>query len=209
MSEKPILFSGAMVRAILDGRKTQTRRIVKHIPALGYPEDWCERAAGIVDMVGDYRRFCPYGQPGDRLWVREAYALLADPGSMRSWDGPIPDERPTLERTQLGHIPTPIYRCDGERSDVTSQLGRKLRWRPGIHMPRWASRISLEVKAVRVERLHDISEADAEAEGVDPRGDGSARYRAAFRLLWCEIYGHASWDANPWLWCVSFARVRP
>lgn len=96
-----------------------------------------------------------------------------------------------------------------ERSDVTSQLGRKLRWRPGIHMPRWASRISLEVKAVRVERLHDISEADAEAEGVDPRGDGSARYRAAFRLLWCEIYGHASWDANPWLWCVSFARVRP
>lgn len=144
-----------MIRAILDGRKTQTRRIVKMQP----PTDKhvlarCvsstdKRSEGKLRWItpdgseGTGFFPCPYGQPGDRLWVRETW------------------------------------------------------------------RLSLEVKEVRVERLQDISEADAEAEGVDSRGDGSARYRAAFRLLWCEIYGHASWDANPWLWCVSFARVQP
>lgn len=192
MSEKPILFSGAMIRAILDGRKTQTRRIVKMQP----PTDKhvlarCvsstdKRSEGKLRWItpdgseGTGFFPCPYGQPGDRLWVRE------------TWRGGSDSFSSGLH-----------YRADLDEPGAPGQ------WTPSIHMPRWASRISLEVKAVRVERLQDISEADAEAEGVDSRGDGSERYRAAFRLLWCEIYGHASWDANPWLWCVEFTRVQP
>lgn len=137
VKERGILFSPPMVLAILAGEKRQTRRTLK-LPS--WVKD-TERAvfllnemaaAGKCAGLAEYdnglsvRRFtCPYGQSGDRLWVREAYALLADPGSTRSWDGLIPEERPTPDRTQLGHIPTPIYRCDGERPDVTSQLGRE------------------------------------------------------------------------------------
>lgn len=218
MKERPILFSGPMVRAILGGSKTQTRRIIKP-----QPPRIMQAPRGHEFSVAGHDHYCPYGQPGDRLWVREAYALLADPGSLTSWDGQIPDERPTPARTQLGHIPTPIYRVDGERPDVKSQLGRALRWRPGIHMPRWASRITLEVTGIRVERLQDISEEDAQAEGVEaaggfmatggrwqnylPDGPSMAMARESFRSLWEKINGPASWAANPWVWVVSFRRI--
>jgi hypothetical protein len=224
--ERPILFSGAMVRAILAGRKTMTRRVV--------PIGWRGRRAGIefvggrgmeddpeswgyADEYGDYYTLangdplyvipCPYGQRGDRLWVRETWAAHGD------------------------YV---AYRADGEDAGT--------RWRPSIFMPRWASRITLEVTGVRVERLQAITEEDARAEGVepamyaeswsayDPTTEGyptffaepeAGRYEnvrhhpakpmettlEAFRRLWNEINGkRAPWDSNPWVWVVSFRR---
>lgn len=181
MKERPILFSGPMVRAILEGRKTQTRRVVKpqpaHIPGIG-------TVLNIDTITG---RACPYGNPGDRLWVRETWAH-------RRWM--LGDASPN---------PTTVYRADGE------DLKGCARWRPSIHMPRWASRIALEVVSVRVERLQDISEDDAKAEGVTIKGtsryDGEAR--DAFEALWCSINGADSWEINPWCWCISFKVIKP
>lgn len=189
--ERPILFSAPMVRAILEGRKTQTRRIVKPQPSpssdtafIGLDGIWRfshPTLRGPVSHEADDVR-CPYGQPGDRLWVREAWAFHPDfPESTRR----------------------AIYRADaGVENDVP-------RWRPSIHMPRWASRILLEITAVRVERLQDISETDAQAEGVANslhlRGGRLAREN--FAHLWWTINGDGSWEANPWVWVVEFKRV--
>jgi len=177
MKERPILFSGPMVRAILEGRKTQTRRVVKpqpaHIPGIG-------TVLNIDTITG---RACPYGNPGDRLWVREAWAH-------RRWM--LGDASPN---------PTTVYRADGE------DLKGCARWRPSIHMPRWASRIALEVVSVRVERLQDISEEDAKAEGID----WVIGYRSRiplFSALWERINGLGSWNANHWVWVVEFKRRR-
>lgn len=215
MAERPILFSGAMVRAILDGHKTQTRRVIKRPKSM--PGDyllhptkimdrlraWYSRAAG--DVVGTVQP-CPYGQPGDRLWVREAFTIPSD----------------VTECTR--HV---AYRADACEED-----GRLL-WKPSIHMPRWASRILLEVTAIRVERLNDISEADAIAEGCRPdaglHGDddmgvhftsetfdrhngriGSVPMPVVrYAVLWNSINGPGSWEANPWVWVVEFRRVMP
>jgi len=181
IKERPILFSGPMVRAILDGRKTMTRRVIKY-PAVTVEHDriiagrFIDPKTGCVDGQFDVIA-CPYGQPGDRLWVRETY---------NSCGG------------------KPFYRADGE-------LHPDWKWRPSIFMPRWASRITLEITAVRVERLKDITIEDAQAEGVTPlgvEGDGR-RWRAAFRELWDSLNakrGHG-WGANPWVWVISFKRV--
>lgn len=150
MKERPILFSGPMVRAILAGTKTQTRRVVKerHIDA-----------APPVHFFQYLRENCPYGQPGDRLWVREA------------WQGPLLESEE--QEDEFRQSPD-IYKKPGfcayratDTLDAIDADGRELGWRPSIHMPRWASRILLEITAVRVERLHDITEADAQAEGVE------------------------------------------
>lgn len=185
MRERPILFSGAMVRAILNGRKNQTRRVVRPD---GDPTDSALR--------------CPYGAPGDRLWVRETWAVG------RVFDRTRPAEIPTVERD------VPVWwRADGfaEESD------NRGRWRPSIHMPRWASRITLDIVSVRVERLQAITEADAFAEGVEANPyvmcDGttdeamSISARDNFRALWDSINGKrlgCSWGANPWVWVVEF-----
>lgn len=203
MKERPILFNGEMIRAILDGRKTQTRRVVKHIPALGRADDWCLKAGEgeFARMVGNYRRFCPYGAPGDALWVRETWA-----------------EAPNSEDGGDGMTGYPIHRADYDPEDV-----QPLRWRPSIHMPRWACRLTLRVTGVRVERVQDISEEGATAEGIDmPRCDCTewacencmgtgwgARPTEIFAGLWDSInakrgYG---WDANPWVWVVEFERI--
>lgn len=188
MTERPILFSGPMVRAILAGRKTQTRRLVKPQPEQGI---WkCGRsclALGNAPPPPDgYERWCPYGLPGDRLWVRECWREL---GSGQGADGKIPT------------YPVPVgYAADRGYSGP---------WRPSIHMPRWASRLTLEVVGVRVERLHDISEADAQAEGCAPmltHADPSAREQ--FESLWDSINGkRATWASNPWVWVVTFRRL--
>jgi hypothetical protein len=208
MKERPILFSGPMVRAILEGRKTQTRRIVKPQPTKDYVTlmPLSGELVGVTKHGGpiDNRGWlhCPYGKPGDRLWVRETWGKVHYEGV---------DESPTI-----------FYRAD-ERDQERDELTR---WRPSIHMPRWASRINLEVVSVRVERLQDISEEDAMSEGIESweeRGVDDAQdyyrdyvtgghvYNAkdSFRSLWQSINGPGSWEANPWVWVVEFKRIEP
>lgn len=196
MRERPILFSAPMVRALLNCTKSQTRRVVKdkHIDA-----------APPACFFQWLRENCPYGQPGDRLWVRETF-YLAKNGD-------------------------PIYRaCISESLAETIETIRQHYlepWKPSIHMPRWASRILLEIVSVRVERLQDISEDDATAEGLSVinEDDANLYYSAlarenqwpdgwhfeepvgAYRELWESINGPGSWAANPWVWVVEFRRI--
>ena len=214
MKERPILFSAPMVRAILDGRKTQTRRVVKFIPQLGEPEYWCKMAvsepAKLSFLAGDYTRYCPYGERGERLWVKETWA-----------------DHCAADASCAIH-----YRAGGCRAMLCSDsgagdpvgLGRELpenpirpsKWKPSIFMPRWASRITLEITAVRVERLQAISEEEAKAEGCDvadlhrcypSRHAAMIRtYRRGYEELWGQINGPDSWTANPWVWVIEFKR---
>lgn len=208
--ERPILFKDDMIRAILAGRKTQTRRI------LDVPQGWSlEGPKGSPASLGKITsshprrgRFgafirreiysgsgkfthdivtCKYGEPGDRLWVRETFADEA--GGTRNFPGE--------------HI---YYRADGDGVDLQGGC-----WKPSIHMPRWASRITLEITDVRVERLQDISIDDAKAEGSPTHGHSGAEIspRKGFRHLWGRINGHESWDANPWVWVIEFKRISP
>ena len=209
MTDRPILFGAPMVRALLAGTKTQTRRVVKPQPRTvdekprHLPNEWGFWGGSYPDHGSAVR--CPYGAPGDRLWVRETWALVDD----RS--------KPATTRSGV------LYRATDRRERSFSGSEK---WRPSIHMPRWASRITLEVTGVRVERLQDISEEDAKAEGaahrIAPGGDLSAvfdalpgeeaapiGYQAHFRDLWESINGAESWAADPWVWVVSFRRVTP
>jgi hypothetical protein len=218
VTEKPILFSGEMVRAILDGRKTQTRRVVKPQPWMdanyqpGQPMWTHESLCGffaehVFGACMAKLAKCPFGEPGTRLWVRETWA--------RTWGA---DDAP------LGTV---IYRADipdwaEERNvrRIAKRLAAENPWKPSIHMPRWASRITLEVTDVRAERLQEISEEDAKAEGVELDSDpddwrdyetcGSAETaRDSFRSLWDTINTKRGfdWASNPWCWVVSFKRV--
>ena len=213
MKERPILFSAPMVRAIIDGRKTQTRRIVKPQP------EWAEGAwywrhprynngLGVHYFHTDAESaaekmatVCPYGVPGDRLWVRETWF-----DNMASDDG---DEARTPARC--------VYRANGEFIDQFPEEYMDGKWTPSIHMPRWASRITLEVVEVRVERLQDITEHDAEREGAATcdhfadakRGHPLQPHKTSFAWLWNKINGRDSWIANPWVWVVVFKRLEP
>lgn len=209
MKERPILFSAPMVRAILEGRKTQTRRVVKLNDA-----GRVARGGRQWHIDDDHAALaCPYGQPGDRLWVREAHLL----------DPPIDGTWPSVgdSFTSIDDIPERYRNPEHVLYRADDKLTTAWRWRPSIHMPRWASRITLEVTDVRVERLQDISEADAQAEGVDRDtepcdhtrrscadvGCLGPTHRAAFCDLWMQINGADSWAANPWVWVVSFRRL--
>ena len=182
MNKRPILFSAPMVRALLNGSKTQTRRVVK-------PQHLKFFDQSAVDMLGAWdKRPLPYGQPGDRLWVRETWWHDEEDNSI-------------------------IYRVDAN-SDIVDvnkhETGlAKYNWRPSIFMPRAASRITLEITAVRVERLQDISEADALAEGVTAKKTPDACYtaREAYAVLWESINDPGSWDLNPWVWVIEFKKV--
>lgn len=186
IKERPILFSGPMVRAILDGRKTQTRRIIKGNGTWSVDsEDDGKPWPGYGDEFGDWvRAKCPYGQPGDRLWVRETFGYAFDCG-------------------HFNHL--------HQNRQVLYKVGDTCveRWRPSIHMPRWASRINLEITGIRVERLQEISEEDAEAEGSDTcLGEVPLfTYTEAYQVLWESINGEGSWDANPFVWVVEFKRA--
>lgn len=204
MKERPILFSAPMVRAILDGTKTQTRRVAKRTANGHIKETGGHRRWHIADF--DAYLACPYGQPGDRLWVRETWAYHVQAmGSATDQDGPW------------------VYAADGNFA-LQSRLCD--RWRPSIHMPRVASRITLEITGVRVERLWEVSETDAVSEGVgsitvsdggesrwvnysrpDSKGSAFGDARSSYRSLWEEINGQGSWDANPWVWVVEFKRL--
>lgn len=217
MKERPILFSAPMVRAILAGTKTQTRRAVKHpaLATLSFVVDCGDGWWG--DEEGEVRVRCPYGQPGDRLWVREAFAI--ENTYDYHGDHSIPgDGRPIQKRDNDpdgGYWLIPHYRAtDGEPhivSDDHEEDDDRTRWRPSIHMPRWASRITLEIVSVGVERVQDISDADAFAEGIQhvvnqgQHDDGTAR--GAYRALWESINGERSWSVNPWVWVIEFHRM--
>ena len=198
MKERPILFNGAMVRAVLDGRKTQTRRVVKPQPTGNVVT---LKASDGLTFLHDYdgssgnELKCPYGQPGDQLWVREAF-------------DPIYPQDPKYNSGEPIAID---YRADNKRNRLCDQNGTR-RWTPSIHMRRSASRILLEVTGVRAERLQDIRDGDARAEGVDVRPGREYEYgasRTSFFLLWNSINGDGAhgWHANPWVWVLEFKRV--
>jgi hypothetical protein len=208
--ERPILFSGQMVRAILDGRKTQTRRIVNDRKCggalmMGLDRSDCEweehdgasqRQHGMCFRWGGGNGtyiHCPYGYPGDRLWVRETWA---------------DSQCDTSDGKKIA-----IYRADGERPV-------RVRWRPSIYMPRWASRITLEITGVRVERVHDIGKDGRKAknvlaEGILPAAIDRERewFHAddapaiAFSRLWNEVNGKDAWERNDWVWALTFKRI--
>ncbi len=223
MNEKPILFSAAMVLAILEGRKTQTRRVINPQPC-----EWAERfepapfkgygieGGGWIQMTKDeYKQLgmahCRYGKPGDRLWVRETWKCeeLSPSGE----DG-------VRFRADNAFVMIENTREASDRwCDARREYGK---WRPSIFMPRWASRIDLKVLNVRVERVQKITRDDAKAEGVSPvwSYDGKKDpsyfersvlnpYVANYSVLWDEINGKRGfgWDVNPWVWVVEFKVV--
>nr|WP_205914724.1 hypothetical protein [Enterobacter hormaechei] len=217
--ERGMIFNGEMVRAILDGRKTQTRRIIKDCTVgrdpiskfiqigkkfIGcYPED-------VPELI---RECCPYGVPGDRIWVRETF------------QGPLFDfEQMEAYQEDSSKFKKPefcVYKADGKPAPEFFDADDNLHcgWRPSIHMPRWASRITLEITGVRVEQLKSISEEEARSEGVARLREGFWKHyqpgwtqhqlsaRGSFATLWDSIYGSGEWDRNPWVWVVEFNRI--
>lgn len=206
--DRPILFGGDMVRAILDGRKTQTRRVINSVSGLGPVAEFRRSDTPGYDWIMRDRRMrwndlrnadllarCPCGQPGDRLWVKEKWRV---PGG------------------------DPLSTCVGPEDLVfwatCDQFERDMErdWRPSIHMPRWASRLLLEITAIRVEQVQDISEADAQAEGTECKSSEAWRgrgyddavahgHRAHFELLWNSVAKPGQdWAANPWVWVIDF-----
>lgn len=232
MKERPVIFNGEMVRAILDGRKTQTRRLVPEWQRpKPYPENDGEPHYNWMAVAQSDRRWgygvfgeteeacakelsimapCPFGNAGDRLWVRETFMDLTGTG---------------IEAT-TGKFEGFAYRADTPAGSYGDEVRKEygLKWTPSLHMPRKACRILLEITAVRVERLNDISEEDAEAEGIDMEAlydsqdcydciadhnmTGRPTVTGAFKYLWESIYGVDSWNANPWVWAISFRRVK-
>jgi hypothetical protein len=205
VKERPILFSAPMVRAILEGRKTQTRRVMKPQPEVTAPDRWGEtwswpsHACRSMVSLRDAPCLSPYGYKRDRLWVKETHQII----QMRS-------ERIVVYRASC---PDDSFTYCDPREGTIEQI-QVHKWRPSIFMPRLESRITLEVTGVRVERLHDISGRDVLAEGVDNGKSNPAQgvrwenmQRMAFESLWSEINGAESWDANPWVWVISFQRV--
>ena len=223
MKSRPILFSGPMVRALLDDTKTQTRRVgkIQSQDFVGLKAEAVRHATLGYQIQATYDAYpgrgtarhaicaCPFGQPGDQLWVRETFVQGWPPG-----DDDCPDqfdadgnERPMVTWYRASD-PGLVWCTNGEDTERTP-------WRPSIHMPRSASRITLEITGVRVERLQNISEADALAEGVSDTGakilDSAANEVtgpiAEYSVLWESINGPGSWDLNPWVWVVEFKRI--
>lgn len=209
--ERPILFSGPMIRALLNGTKTQTRRVVKPQPT--------ESPAGLLGEMnqltlmgpGGYAVKCPYGTYFDRLWVRETWATVDTTGSYGD-----------LTAVEIAYRSTEHLRyAQGRGVQFLSEekaepyTGGKFsdRWRSPIYMPRWASRLSLEITNIRAERLQDITEEDAIAEGCTVHLPGAAdeieTAREQYARLWESINGPGSWAENPWVWVVSFKVVTP
>ncbi|HFE4419569.1 TPA: hypothetical protein ACF26P_003089 [Klebsiella quasipneumoniae subsp. similipneumoniae] len=228
MTERGMIFNAEMVRAILDGRKTQTRRPIKwkqtRFTEIGEREDgskwpWSEDA----EHACDFWHPCPFGAVGDRIWVREAFRVHSRATDVATLVYKASERNSWTEQTHR----VPVAVCN---KPATPE-----KWSPSLHMPRWASRILLEITDVRVERLNAISEEDAQREGVHTEvwdqtvvaRNYAARdeffqfwsedmphyvemnqlYRSSFRSLWESIYGAENWQANPWVWVIEFKRV--
>lgn len=196
MKERPILFSSEMVRAIMEGRKTQTRRVVKPQPLTS--DGMIARAIPEWYYPREFAKFCPYGQPGDRLWVRETWA------TEYSYNGTNPSS--LSKGNQLW------FKATKESWDETciSELYQRGNTRPSIFMPRWASRITLEIVSIRVERVQEITDDHAIQEGVDRTNSSIVGYpRTRFQKLWDSLNAKRgySWESNPWVWVIEFKRV--
>ncbi|HBT3790654.1 hypothetical protein [Klebsiella pneumoniae] len=201
ISERGMIFNAEMMRALLDGRKTQTRRTVKPQP----DEDGLAKVTNgpwVDTSERNYR--CPFGAAGDRIWVRETWAEAgASAPDLKLYRANYPEHVPSIYE----NVPP----------------AEEIRWTPSIHMPRTASRILLEITDVRVERLNAISEEDAEAEGIDMEAlydsqdcydcianhnmTGRPTVTGAFKYLWESIYGEEGWKSNPWVWVIKFKRI--
>lgn len=226
MRERPIIFNAEMVRAVLDGRKTQTRRIIqeRHLYSGGRtPGNWPVHMP--EGEEGEKARLwaesnSPFGAVGDRLWVKETWSVVShafdNDGLMIDY---VPDrpakavhEKPFGRGYYSGHA---IYAADGGFTwgDDDGCVDGRSCWKPSIHMPRWASRITLEITGIRVERLNSMTERDAIAEGCIgghnsiPGYHYSATPHEHFHHVWQSIYGADSWQANPWVWVVEFNRI--
>ncbi|MEE2286256.1 hypothetical protein [Klebsiella pneumoniae] len=225
MKERGMIFNGEMVRAILDGRKTQTRRLIKwkqtRFTEIGEREDgskwpWSEDA----EHACDFWHPCPFGAVGDRIWVREAFRVHSRATDVATLVYKASERNSWTEQTHR----VPVAVCN---KPATPE-----KWTPSLHMPRWASRILLEITGVRVERLNAISPEDAESEGLertnftgfgdepglpsypepdvyfDPLKKQWKEYPPeAFAGLWESIYGEGSWQTNPWVWVIEFKRI--
>lgn len=223
MKDRPILFSAPKVRAILDGRKTQTRRVIKSQPSDHHWHcfkdytlsakvlpcannggttfvTWTHRARGNFDV--DWARpFCPFGQPGDRLWVKE------------TWN--TSERLAALKPTEIDPLEAHIFYA----ADCSADGYEKCKpWRSPLFMRRWMSRIALKIESVRIERLNEISEEDAKAEGASKEfecdiatfvggGKLNPTFYLGFKHLWESINGPGSWAANPWVWVLTFKRI--
>ncbi|MFM3298819.1 hypothetical protein AB8S18_26680 [Klebsiella pneumoniae subsp. ozaenae] len=199
ISERGMIFNAEMVRALLDGRKTQTRRPIKwkqtRFTEIGEREDgskwpWSEDA----EHACDFWHPCPFGAVGDRIWVREAFRVHSRATDVATLVYKASERNSWTEQTRR----VPVAVCN---KPATPE-----KWTPSLHMPRWASRILLEITGVRVERLRSMSQDDARAEGVIA-ASGPMEAGLAFRELWDSIYGEESWKANPWVWVIEFKRV--
>jgi hypothetical protein len=209
MKERPILFKGAMVRAILEGRKTQTRRVINpqplpyicgrdgkafmaHNPThyLNGDTAWTVISRDVANGHNVDTR-CKLGMPGDRLWVRETWKPLSFGWCQTKGD--------VVRVRYAADMAEPVMRATEDQYDATHP-GRTSAWKPSIHMPRWASRIMLEITGIRAERLQTISLDDARAEGVETTD--------RFAALWTDTYGTESWNADPWVWVLEFAQAR-
>lgn len=206
--EHPILFSGEMVRAILDGRKTQTRRVIKKITRESVPgpelvdciTDW-DGGPSRLDMMTTGTDLCPYGRVGDLLWVRETWSPL--------------DKDHWIERDrECAYKASTTGRGEEIRQEYIA-LGRNYKWRSPIHMPKWAARIWLEITGLRSERLQEITGEDAIQEGwprekeLFPNVNTESKALSWFGRLWDSLnakrgYG---WDTNPWVWVIEFKRI--
>ncbi len=238
--ERGMIFNGEMVRAILNGRKAQTRRIVNWhglneglnlnfsgLEAREYPNGWVIESDSRSSSEWRCKpTLCPFGSIGDRIWVRETWEIVSheldEDGRIQPWTPDRPatviHEMPFGNGYYSGHA---IYAADGDFTqgdDDGYEDGRSC-WKPSIHMPRAASRILLEITDVRVKRLREISQADAEAEGVGKLKKGfwknyqpgwtefQLTARGSFATLWKSIYGDESWYADPWVWVIEFKRI--
>lgn len=217
MSERPILFSGPLVRAILDGRKTQTRRLVRMAPGFEHGEVFeaiqqgRDRWGFFADPGPGFGARCPFGTAGTRLWVRETWRPHMY-GHATEIDFHAGGAGKNMVGADFDLVERWIYRSGGfldfhgARKDKHTE-----KWFPSIHMPRWAGRLTLDVVSVRVERLQDISEEDARAEGVERSKEDHVplyTHRATFERLWDHINGkRATWESNPWVWRIEFRRL--
>ncbi|WP_154914040.1 ASCH domain-containing protein [Klebsiella grimontii] len=255
MKERGMIFNGEMVRALLDGRKTQTRRIVKGTDgAVKFCKEWNINGEEVFVVLGEKDHTgmnpvlgaisCPLGAVGDRIYVRETWAILGnEDGCCIDWEEKLckADERSAARiyrascEQKPGNYGLWSIPDDADWKPHTKDHQYEGAWRPSIHMPRWASRILLEITDVRVERLNAISEEDAQREGVHAEVwdqtvvarnyaasdeffqfwsedmphfvEMNQLHQSSFRSLWESIYGEESWQANPWVWVIEFKRV--
>lgn len=234
MKERPILFSAEMVKAILAGRKTQTRRVIKPqpkdtiigddgqwLPGDGHSGNGWYLAHNEYPEDGSIFYNCPYGKPGDRLWVRETWTISQKKPDgyvityREDWDnGPPLRSNIFVEKSSMN---------DKQIEQAERFFKKTMAWHPSIHMPRWASRINLEITAIRVQRVQDINKVDCEAEGIKKfagyyklyfnngiKGETDSPI-LSFQSLWDSINAARdfSWDSNPWVWVIEFKQIHP